>query len=225
MDYIEVLLKEFGNKKGKKNDDNEDDGDQNIRKACDFASKYKFRIDFYLFRYLENEIHKTSLKMNEADMIKKKYELILDMLKKERLNYTKQINKMEMFEADQMKEIASLEKDYEEAVEFRDEIRGEQKEWEDHFTQELKLRHTKVTETKKIVKEKKDIFNSLETIFSKTETDRKTGSDSERGSMISKPSTKKGSSLWPSTAEVTHFHNSLTRGGVQYYLSVCRSDQ
>ena len=33
MDYIEVLLKEFGNKKGKKNDDNEDDGDQNIRKA------------------------------------------------------------------------------------------------------------------------------------------------------------------------------------------------
>ena len=170
-----------------------------------------------MFRYLENEIHKTSLKMNEADMIKKKYELILDMLKKERLNYTKQINKMEMFEADQMKEIASLEKDYEEAVEFRDEIRGEQKEWEDHFTQELKFRHTKVTETKKIVKEKKDIFNSLETIFSKTETDRKTGSDSERGSMISKPSTKKGSSLWPSTAEVTHFHNSLTREGVQYF--------
>ena len=89
-----------------------------------------------IFRYLENEIHKTNLKLNEADMIKKKYELILDMLKKERLNYTKQITKMESFEAEQMKEIATLEKDYEEAVEFRDEIRGEQKDWEDHFIQQ-----------------------------------------------------------------------------------------
>ena len=91
-----------------------------------------------IFRYLENEIHKTNLKLNEADMIKKKYELILDMLKKERLNYTKQITKMESFEAEQMKEIATLEKDYEEAVEFRDEIRGEQKDWEDHFIQQTK---------------------------------------------------------------------------------------
>ena len=151
---------------------------------------------------MENEIHKTSLKMTEADMIKKKYEVILDMLKKERLNYTKQINKMESFEADQMKEMSSLEKDYEEAVEFRDEIRGEQKEWEDHFIQELKIRHTKVTETKKIVKEKKDIFNSLETIFSKTESDRKPGSDSDRGSLLSKPSTRKEDSLWPSAEKV-----------------------
>ena len=155
-----------------------------------------------MFRYLENEIHKTNLKLNEADMIKKKYELILDMLKKERLNYTKQINKMESFEAEQMKEIASLEKDYEEAVEFRDEIRGEQKDWEDHFTQQTKTRHTKVAETKRVVKERKEIFNSLETIFSKTESERRPGSDSDRASFVPKVSSKKGKSLWPSAAAV-----------------------
>ena len=154
------------------------------------------------FRYLENEIHKTNLKLNEADMIKKKYELILDMLKKERLNYTKQISKMELFEAQQMKEIASLEKDYEEAVEFRDEIRGEQKDWEDHFTQQTKTRHTKVAETKKVVKERKEIFNSLETIFSKTESDVKPGSESDGGPPVSKGPSKKGPSLWPSAAAV-----------------------
>ena len=155
-----------------------------------------------LFRYLENEIHKTNLKLNEADMIKKKYELILDMLKKERLNYTKQISKMELFEVQQMKEIASLEKDYEEAVEFRDEIRGEQKDWEDHFTQQTKTRHTKVAETKKVVKERKEIFNSLETIFSKTESDVKPGSESDGGPPVSKGPSKKGPSLWPSAAAV-----------------------
>jgi hypothetical protein len=35
-------------------------------------------------RFLENEIHKTSLKMMEADMVRKKYDVILEMLKKER---------------------------------------------------------------------------------------------------------------------------------------------
>ena len=35
-----------------------------------------------LRRFLENEIHKTSLKMMEGDMVRKKYDVILDMLKK-----------------------------------------------------------------------------------------------------------------------------------------------
>ena len=35
-------------------------------------------------RFLENEIHKTSLKMMESDMVKKKYQIIHDMLKKVR---------------------------------------------------------------------------------------------------------------------------------------------
>ena len=142
--------------------------------------------------------------MTEAVMIRKKYELIRDMLKKERLKYSKQINKMESFQAKQMVEISSLERDYEEAVTFRDEIRGEQKEWEDLFTEKLIGRHSKVTETKKLLKEKKEIFNSLETIFSKTESDRKPGSDSDRASNVSKKSTSPGRSLWPTTSEVKY---------------------
>ena len=84
-------------------------------------------------KFLENEIHKTSLKMTESEMVKKKYGLILDMLKREQLSYTKQINQMEAVEEGQTKEIEVLENDYTEAVSFRDEVRGEQKEWEDFF--------------------------------------------------------------------------------------------
>ena len=39
-------------------------------------------------RFLENEIHKTNLKLMEGDTIKKKYTSILDMLKKERLTFS-----------------------------------------------------------------------------------------------------------------------------------------
>ena len=152
-------------------------------------------------------------------MIRKKYEVIQDMLKKERLKYTKQINKMESFLAKQVVEITSLEKDYEEAVQFRDEIRGEQKEWEDLFTEKLLSRHSKLTETKKNLKDRKEIFNSLETIFSKTESDRKPGSDSDRASTISKKSTSQARSLWPSASEVTLFP--LTTSQVSF-ISVIR---
>ena len=42
-------------------------------------------------RFLENEIHKTNLKLMEGETIKKKYSSILDMLKKERLTFTNQL--------------------------------------------------------------------------------------------------------------------------------------
>ena len=42
-------------------------------------------------RFLENEIHKTNLKLMEGETIKKKYSSILDMLKKERLSFTNQL--------------------------------------------------------------------------------------------------------------------------------------
>ena len=103
-------------------------------------------------RYFENEIHKTSLKLTEADMVKKNYKIILDMLKKENLSYTKQINQLETFEGKQSQDIEILEKDYEEAVTYREEMRTEQKEWEDHFGKESKLRNMKIVETKKSVK-------------------------------------------------------------------------
>ena len=41
-------------------------------------------------RYLENEIHKISLKMMEADMVRNKYNLIHDMLTKEKMYYSRQ---------------------------------------------------------------------------------------------------------------------------------------
>ena len=42
-------------------------------------------------RFLENEIHKTNLKLMEGETIKKKYSSILDMLKKERLTFSNQL--------------------------------------------------------------------------------------------------------------------------------------
>ena len=45
-------------------------------------------------RFLENEIHKTNLKLMEGETIKKKYWTILDMLKKERLTFGNQVEKV-----------------------------------------------------------------------------------------------------------------------------------
>ena len=42
-------------------------------------------------RFLGNEIHKTNLKLMEGETIKKKYTSILDMLKKERLTFSNQL--------------------------------------------------------------------------------------------------------------------------------------
>ena len=44
-------------------------------------------------RFLENEIHKTNLKLMEGETIKKKYMAILDMLKKERLTFGNQVHR------------------------------------------------------------------------------------------------------------------------------------
>ena len=46
-------------------------------------------------RFLENEIHKTNLKLMEGETIKKKYTSILDMLKKERLTFSNQLEALE----------------------------------------------------------------------------------------------------------------------------------
>ena len=148
-------------------------------------------------RYLENEIHKTSLKMTEAEMVKKNYNIILDMLKKEKLSYKKQIEQMEFFEDGQLKEIEILEKDYEESMTFRDELRAEQKEWEDHFTKESKMRNMKIVETKRSMKEKKDIFNNLDTLLNKSDGPKQ--ADDQASSTAS---ARKEPSLWPSAAQV-----------------------
>ena len=56
-------------------------------------------------RFLENEIHKTTLKMMEADMVRKKYDVILDMLKQERLSYMSQIEELESVKRKQAQEV------------------------------------------------------------------------------------------------------------------------
>ena len=64
--YLETLVEKLGKVKESNEDDEEDDTFQEESKE----------------KYFENEIHKTSLKMTESEMVKKKYGLILDMLKK-----------------------------------------------------------------------------------------------------------------------------------------------
>ena len=59
-------------------------------------------------RFLENEIHKTNLKLMEGETIKKKYNTILDMLKKERLTFSNQIEGLEGTLKKQDEEIAKL---------------------------------------------------------------------------------------------------------------------
>ena len=59
-------------------------------------------------RFLENEIHKTNLKLMEGETIKKKYLTILDMLKKERLTFGNQLEGLESQLKKQDEEIAKL---------------------------------------------------------------------------------------------------------------------
>ena len=58
-------------------------------------------------RYLENEIHKTSLKMMEGDMVRKKYDVILDMLRREQMHYARQAKQLEDLIVVQNKDISN----------------------------------------------------------------------------------------------------------------------
>ena len=59
-------------------------------------------------RYLENEIHKTSLKMMEADMVRNKYSLIHDMLRREKMYYCKQQSQLDELLKQKNKELGKL---------------------------------------------------------------------------------------------------------------------
>ena len=113
-------------------------------------------------RYLENEIHKTTLKMMEADMVRKKYDVILDMLRQERLGYITQIEELETSNKSQLTEVIDLEGEYKEACEYRDEAKAETKEWEMEYQQENKERERHLVETKRAMKDKKDMFKSVD---------------------------------------------------------------
>ena len=113
-------------------------------------------------RFLENEIHKTSLKMMEADMVRKKYDIILDMLKQERMGYITQIESLENICKGQSKDVSRLEGEYKEACEFRDEARADLKEKEVDYASEGKDREKSLIETKRAMKDRKDLFKSVD---------------------------------------------------------------
>ena len=113
-------------------------------------------------RYLENEIHKTGLKMMEADMVRKKYDIILDMLKQERMGYITQIENLELSCNSQQKDVNKLEGEYKEACEFRDEARAVLKEKEIEILNEGKERDKNLIDTKKAMKNRTDMFKSVD---------------------------------------------------------------
>ena len=56
---------------------------------------------------VENEIHKTSLKMMEGEMVRKKYNVIQDMLRREKIHYTRQQRQLEQVIQEQNKELGN----------------------------------------------------------------------------------------------------------------------
>ena len=77
-------------------------------------------------RFLENEIHKTNLKLMEGETIKKKYHTILDMLKKERLTFGNQLEGLEAQLKKQDEEIVKLKATHASAIATRDLARQNQ---------------------------------------------------------------------------------------------------
>lgn len=59
-------------------------------------------------RFLENEIHKITLKMMEGEMVRKKYDVIHDMLKKEQVHYARQQMELEAVIKIQQKELGEI---------------------------------------------------------------------------------------------------------------------
>lgn len=113
-------------------------------------------------RFLENEIHKTSLKMMEADMVRKKYDVILDMLKQERMGYITHIELLETNCKSQQKDVEKLENEYKEACDYREEARTELKDKELELINEGKDRDRQLNEAKRAMKGRKDLFKSVD---------------------------------------------------------------
>lgn len=136
-------------------------------------------------RYLENEIHKTGLKMMEADMVRKKYDIILDMLKQERMGYITQIENLEKNCNSQQKDVKKLEGEYKEACEFRDEARAVLKDKEIEMMNEGKERDKNLNDTKKAMKNRTDMFKSVDhLLMGSVASSKHDGSSTMSDSMI-----------------------------------------
>ena len=100
--------------------------------------------------------------MMEADMVRKKYDIILDMLKQERMGYITQIENLESNCNSQQKDVKRLEVEYKEACDFRDEARVALKEKEVEIMNEGKERDRNLLDTKKAMKNRKEMFKSVD---------------------------------------------------------------
>ena len=87
---------------------------------------HTYDILYIFYRFLENEIHKTNLKLMEGETIKKKYHTILDMLKKERLTFGNQLEGLEAQLKKQDEEIVKLKATHASAIATRDLARTNQ---------------------------------------------------------------------------------------------------
>ena len=135
-------------------------------------------------RFLENEIHKTGLKMMEADMVRKKYDIILDMLKQERTGYISQIEILEENWENQTKDVRRLDGEYKEACVYRDTERAELKEKELKFACEAKERERSVLESKRVMKERRELFRGVDHLLMGSTSSRHEISSSVTDSMI-----------------------------------------
>ena len=135
-------------------------------------------------RFLENEIHKTGLKMMEADMVRKKYDIILDMLKQERTGYISQIEILEDNWESQNTDVGRLDGEYKEACVYRDTERAELKEKELKFACEAKERERSVLESKRVMKERRELFRGVDHLLMGSTSSRHEISSSVTDSMI-----------------------------------------
>ena len=100
--------------------------------------------------------------MNEADMVRNKYDVIRDMLRREKMYYTKQQSQLEGVLQQQDKERQILEKDHGEAVQFRDGLRRECKDWEKMFASLQKERMAELNDTNRALREKQDLYAGID---------------------------------------------------------------
>ena len=117
-------------------------------------------------------------------MVRKKYDIILDMLKQERTGYISQIEILEENWENQTKDVRRLDGEYKEACVYRDTERAELKEKEFSFASEAKDRERSVLESKRAMKDRRDLFRGVDHLLMGSTSSRHDISSSVTDSMI-----------------------------------------
>ena len=117
-------------------------------------------------------------------MVRKKYDIILDMLKQERTGYISQIEILEDNWETQNTDVGRLDGEYKEACVYRDTERAELKEKELKFACEAKERERSVLESKRVMKERRELFRGVDHLLMGSTSSRHEISSSVTDSMI-----------------------------------------